>query len=280
MTVLGQSASMMLLPQEIIDHIITKLDDPRHLGSCALVSRAFCPQAQRLLFSHVILDDDYPYKLTDLAHILAQNPTLASYVRSAHLLLDCRAGRSREGTIGGGSGPAQAAHDIESILRACRIEELEVHRTELTSASKRVLSSENLPYLKRFCVMHVFMGATAAMHDLLSAFPPLDQLELDLGHFAIYDRTMSLKHRPVHVKRLHINTLIVCTLPHRHLSDVCTGLKELKLILQFKDAQVAEPVNDLLKSWDAELDCFHVHIKSHNGLLRKSPHLPAQQVPR
>jgi hypothetical protein len=164
---------------------------------------------------------------------------------------------------------------MESILQACHIKELEVHRAKLTTNNIRVLSGDNLPHLKRFCAVHASLEPITALRDLLSAFPPLDQLELNLAHFAIYDRTVSLGHGHVHVKRLHITIDVPRYLPHRDLSDLCAGLKELKLICCFKDSEVPDLVNNFLRSWDAKLDCFHVHVNNSSGSLRKSPHLLA-----
>jgi hypothetical protein len=236
------------LPQEIIDHIITELDDPCHLGSCALVSRSFRPQAQRLLFSHVVLNDYYPHKLTDLAQILARNPTLGSYVQQASLYLEGYPENSR-----------QAAHDMQSILRACHIRELYLQMVKLKSVSMRMLSGKNLPHLKRFCALQVTLRPITTLRDLLSAFPSLDQLELRLDHLFTYEGTTSLEHRPVNVKRLHVSThaLPIPDLSRLALADLYAGIKELKLTIATNES--TELVNEVLESCGADLDHFHLH---------------------
>jgi hypothetical protein len=178
------------------------------------------------------------------------------------------------------SEPAQAVHDLGSILPACHIKKLKFQtgtsRIGGNKACLTLLRGQNLPYLERLSVGDSTLSLITVL-EVLSGFPLLDQLELSLAHFMVYDRTTSLQYRPVHVKRLHIIVDLSRNLPHRELADVCAGVKELKLIIYSKEG--AEPVSELLKSWDAELDCFHVHVHTNSGFLRKSPCLLAGQVP-
>jgi hypothetical protein len=265
-----RSAMAPHLPQEIIDHIITELDDPRHLGSCALVSRSFRPQAQRLLFSHVALDDDHPYKLTDFAQILAQNPTLGSYVQSADLWLDGYGNFNRQGDLYGGPGSAQAAHDMGSILRSSHIRELNIQRARLTSNSVRVLSGTNLPYLKRFHAAFVILAPLTVLRNVLSTFSHLDQLGLRLADVFTIKDTIIFHNKPVNVKQLYLNarTLPSYGLSCLALADLCAGIKELTLIIPIEESM--ELANRVLESYVTELDHLHVHVDMVRGLLRES----------
>jgi hypothetical protein len=255
------------LPQEIIDRIITELDDPRHLGSCALVSRAFRPQAQRLLFSHVVLHDDFPSRQQQLAQILDQNPTLGCYAQSVDLWLSTRATIGRRGIATEDSQPTQAVRDLETIFRACSIRELDIHGAILTIDSARALSGQGLPYLKRFCAS---LAPVTALRDVLPKLPPLDHLELRLAHLFTNKDTTGHEHRPVRAKRLHVtaNLFPLPGLSHLAPADVCAGVKELKLIISIE--KLTKFINPVLEAWGAELDQLHLDVDTTCRPLRES----------
>jgi hypothetical protein len=270
MTGLVQTSGMPQLPQEIIDYIIAELDhQPRALCRFALVSRAFRPQAQRLLFSYVFLDNDNPNRLKQLAQILAQNPSLGRYTQSVDLWLNSRdrmsSHRSDE------SGLAQAVHDLERILRACHIRELFIMRVRLTKDSLRILLGANLPYLKQLRLASVSSTPTARLRDVLSKLPPLDQLELGLTHlFVNEDVSTSQEHKPVHVNRLHVTADSRLSDHFRHLAlaSLCAGIKELKL--RMMSEELADLVTQVLQFCGAELLQLHLHITVRRVLLRES----------
>jgi hypothetical protein len=269
---------MLKLPQEIIDYIIAKLDYPSELGSCALVSRAFRPQAQRLLFSHVVLDDDCPNSLADLAQILAQNSTLGRYVQSAGLWLNGRASIGGEGMASDKSELAKVVCDLETTLRACHIRQLTIYTARFTKDNIRILSGENLPYLKVFGAAYAALRPAAAMRTVLSRLPPLDQLELRLAHLFTSEDATSLEHGPIQVKRLHLNASVLPSqdLPCLALADLCIGIKELKLLSLREES--TKLVNQVLESCGAELEQFHLHVDMVRGLLRKSSRLLFHQM--
>ncbi|KAJ7255547.1 hypothetical protein C8J57DRAFT_1721642 [Mycena rebaudengoi] len=106
---------MPSLPQELVDSIVSGVDDYSSLKSCSLVSTSFVAPAQRIIFKslRLVAGGKHP-KIDVVGDSLAASPHLATYIRHLTVIL---------------SNPdsEHEVHAMESILLAVRnIERLKI----------------------------------------------------------------------------------------------------------------------------------------------------------
>jgi hypothetical protein len=230
------------LPQEIIDDIIGRVDGlVESNGSLALVSKAFRPRVQRLLFHHIILDDKRPGRTERLSRVLARNPTLGEYVHKVSLV------HSRAGIY---TEMAQAPDMLEHILRACRIQTLSITHGIIPQQMIQLLSFQNLPSLRSLKLGSVSRIRMDALHDILSLHPPLDQLVLCTSH--LYSPWSSRRER-IPVKRLQINAS--CLLPENDwtFENLYSVEEEFTIRVMIASAPEIVAVNKALQVWGTAL---------------------------
>ncbi|KAF7341744.1 hypothetical protein MSAN_02073200 [Mycena sanguinolenta] len=75
-----RTASMVALPQELVDTIVNNLDDKASWKSCSLAAKAFVPPSQRLLFEEMTFPTEAEL-LGMLSELFSESPHLAGFIR-------------------------------------------------------------------------------------------------------------------------------------------------------------------------------------------------------
>jgi hypothetical protein len=184
--------SAPLLPQEIIDNIISGLDWSGD-NSLALISKAFRSSVQRLRFRHIALHDDRPDRTGRLSNAIVRNPTLGEYVQSVTLVYSQDKDRQEM---------TQALDMVQHVLRACHIQKLIIADGVVSQHMAQLFSPRTLPHLRSLLLGKVTFTPINLLHDVLSLHPPLDKLELWTSH--LYIALGSPQREPIRVKRLRI----------------------------------------------------------------------------
>jgi hypothetical protein len=239
--------SISLLPQEILDDIIRRVDCRRQ-SSLALVSTAFRPQVQRMIFHKITLHNArIPDRTERLSDILVRNPTLGEYVQTACLDYDRLESEPERD---------QAPGMLERVLRACRIQSLTITGRAVSQEIVQLLSPQYLPHLRSLKLNSSVKMSVDALHDVLFLHSPLDQLELHMAHIP-----WSPRRERIRVKRLHVYTI-----SHLPPGNTCTfdnlydAEEELTIVVDVTSSVQAAVINEALRAWGSTSRrlCFRI----------------------
>jgi hypothetical protein len=187
--------SLLQLPQEIIDDILSRVDCLQQ-SSLALVCKAFRPQVQRLRFHHITLKDRPPERTARLADVLVHDPTLGEHVQTLSLKFRMDSESNPQKSL--------APDVLERVLRACRIRTLIIVHGWVPERISQMFSPCNLPHLRSLICYPGSYIPMDALHDFLSLHPPLDQLELFINHLYTEDTSWMDMREPIRVKKIEI----------------------------------------------------------------------------
>jgi hypothetical protein len=234
--------SLLQLPQEILDDIIRRVDCRRQ-SSLALVSTAFRPQVQRMIFHKITLHNArIPDRTERLSHVLARNPTLGEYVQTVSLSYYRRETEIKR---------------LERVLRACRIQSLILANGFFPQPIVQLFSPQNLPHLRSLKLNNSVKLSMDALHDVLSLHSSLDHLELNLAHL---HTSWSPRRERICVKRLHVITVSDPAENSRTFDGLYHVEEELMIIVWVTSSVEAAVINEALQAWGAITHrlCFHV----------------------
>jgi hypothetical protein len=238
--------SLPQLPQEIIDNIIRNVKrsySDEVLSNCALVSKSFRPQAQRLRFNQIMLDGRRPSHLKQFSQILVQNPALREYVKIVSLL--------HHGFENSLTSMGRMDDILAHVLRACRIKVLSLLGGRYSKRNIHLLSPLTLPHLRVLYTNGASFKPKILLHDVVSQHPPLDQLDLTLSYLYITHDQWSPGRELVRINRLHIYA------GHSEFQDdsmlrmVYSGVEELEI--DISTLETAVHVKQILEVWGVML---------------------------
>jgi hypothetical protein len=216
------------------------------LSNCALVSKAFRPQAQRRQSNQITLDDRRLTQLESFSQILMHNPALSEYVQIVQLLL-----RGFDKKL---TSMARTVDILAHVLRACRIEVLILPRGRYSERNVHLLSPRTLPHLRALYVTGTFFEPKMLLHDVVSQHPPLDQLRLILADLYITNKQWNPERELVRVNRIHIYVGYTEFQDDSMLRIIYSGIEEL--VIDTSSTWLLETalhVNQVLEVWGVML---------------------------
>jgi hypothetical protein len=237
------------LPQEIIDDIIGHVSHSGEdaLSNCALVSRAFRPQAQRLRFSDITLDHRRPDMFARLGQVLVHNPTVGECVRTVRLVYPFQRDTP---SAGDHADTARAVDMLEHVLRACHTQTLMITYGFVPQQAVQLFSSQNLPHLRSLELGKMSSMDVNIIHQVLALLPPLNQLELWAAHIYTKNTPRNTRREPIHVNRLYVMVDRAPVDNNWTLGNVYNVKEELVICVYAPWAlECAAPINKILQAW-------------------------------